>query len=133
MEAELRQLRRELQVNLTSKILVKPTESFFSPPRLAFDSGGSFNCSHYPQDSSRKRRASGETTGSTPAPSESAASVATIDQNGGLNEDHERPPSAVVAEDANPSEKPEKQTEKPNNGDEGGKEGEGSSKAMDER
>ena len=30
MEAELRQLRRELQVNLTSKILVKPTEFFLS-------------------------------------------------------------------------------------------------------
>ena len=59
--------------------------------------------------------------------------MATIDQNGGLNEDHERPPSAVVAEDANLPEKPEKQTEKPNNGDEGGKEGEGSSTAMDER
>ena len=59
--------------------------------------------------------------------------MATIDQNGGLNEDHERPSSAVVAEDANPSEKPEKQTEKPNNGDEAGKEGEGSSTAMDER
>ena len=59
--------------------------------------------------------------------------MATIDHNGGLNEDHDRPPSAVDAEDANPSEKPEKQTEKPNNGDEGGKEGEGSSAAMDER
>ena len=135
MEAELRQLRRELQVNLTSKILVKPTEFFLSSLDwlLILEVDFFFIVPHFPQDSSRKRRASGETTGSTPAPSESAASVATIDQNGGLNEDHERPPSAVVTEDANPSEKPEKQTEKPNNGDEGGKEGEGSSTAMDER
>ena len=55
----------------------------------------------------------------------------TTDQNGGLNEDES--PSSVVAENANPPEKPEKPSEKPNNGDEGGKEGEGSSKAMDER
>lgn len=101
MEAELRQLRRELQ------------------------------------DSSRKRRASGDTTGSTPAPSESAASVAATDQNGGLNED-ESP--SVVPETANPpSEIPVKSDgggQKDSNGDEGNKDnngGEGSSMAVDER
>ena len=60
----------------------------------------------------------------------------TTDQNGGLNEDES--PSSLVAENANPSEKPEKPSEKPNNGDEGSKDnnggGDGSAAmAVDER
>ena len=55
--------------------------------------------------------------------------VTTADQNGvGLNED-ERPNSVADA-----SEKPERPTEKPNNGEEGSKGGEGSAAmALDER